>query len=192
MADSRLQGGVVLTEMTDVFVISVGHRPDGGSGSAALRSAGLPAHPSVAGGLIPVPGGCFATLSPTRGILVTRARALSAKVIDALRPGLCDSAMAVDVSEGHSVLALSGFASERPLAAGTDSAVPVDITASACTCRVFDVKVTLLRFDRQSRWLVVESSLAGHLAAHLRQSIRTITQASCAAWSALAPTGQAP
>ncbi|MBL8301475.1 MAG: hypothetical protein JNM26_01745 [Ideonella sp.] len=190
MADGHVSDAAVLAEMAGAFVVSVSHRPGCETAAEALCSAGLPAPASGARDLVPASGGCFAWLSPTRGILVTRERALAAKVTDGLRPGRCAAAMAVDVSEGHCVLALSGHAIERLLAAGIDPAAPGDTTPTACTCRVFDVKATLLRVDRQRCWLVVESSLADHLAAHLRQSIRSVTQASGAVLSGLAGTSR--
>jgi hypothetical protein len=171
MADSDMSSVAVLAEIADAFVISINYRPACGTAAEALCAVGLPAQAPDACSQIPVSGGCFARLSPYCGIVVTRDRAFSAKVIDGLRPGLCDSAMAIDVSEGHSVLALSGGGWERLLATATDPAAPADTTRTACNCRVSDVKATLLRLDHRNCWLVVESSLAGHLAGHFRRAI---------------------
>lgn len=177
MADPMASASAGVVTMSPVFVVDIRHRADGDPVGATLRAAGLPAQGSGVGTLSPVAGGCWARLAPTRDLLVTQDRTLANQVIAGLQPGRHAAAMAVDVTEGYTVLMLPGPGADPLLAATGDEIAPFSGEGSARSHRVADVRVTVLRLDRSTCWLVVESSLAEHLAGRLREASTTMAQA---------------
>ena len=170
MAEHLASASAVVETMSSVFVVAIRHRAGSETVGEALCAAGLPEDGSATGKLSPVAGGCWARLSPSHGLLVTRDRTLADQVLAGLEPGRHAAAMAVDLSEGHVVLALPGAGADLLVAATGDEIAPFAGEAAASSRRLAEVRVTVLHLDRSTCWLVVESSLAEHLMGRLREA----------------------
>lgn len=84
-------------------------------------------------------------------------------LLDALKPGRSDSAVAVDLSESLALFELHGPRLDAWLSHLVDAMAIPRQAGRVCRCRLADVPVLLLRLDPERVWLVADRPITPYL-----------------------------
>lgn len=163
MDEVSLTSELRLRPITPARVLSLRYRqPDEDILPQELMGVGLPWPKPLT--WAPIPGqGWMVRLSPRHSLAVGCDAAVCAAAVQRFAPGCHPSVMAIDISEGQSVLELRGPGIEalmrRVMEAWPDPASGQVIGGA----RVADVPVVVVDHDAQAWALVVERTLDEHL-----------------------------
>lgn len=145
-------------------VLMIRLRPEESGAQQAVRAAGLPWPDGTE--TCAISQGWFGWLSPAHGVLVSSNRRLCAAVADHLAAGNHDAVMAIDVTEGTSIFEIPGCEADW-WGRFSDQDLAPHSQPWIGTRRMGDVPVVALQKAPSDWLLLVESSYAEHLHAHL-------------------------